>query len=97
MPNFRVDELAVAGMFRLSRTEQLAKAQADACADAAKLGHELSDWRTAGLVADDEATCVRCRRAVFLVYGMAALHPLAGLKRSGTALQMRCDPPRGVR
>lgn len=93
IPGLPVNEARA--VFRLSRTEQLDKAQADAREDAAALGHELSAWRTAGMVADDEATCLHCRRAVFLVYGNTANYPLAGLRRSGTALQMPCDPPKG--
>lgn len=95
-PDVRLADGAAA-VVRLSRAEQIAQAQRDARASAATLGHTLGAWRTDGVVADDEATCRRCRRAVFLVYGPTARHPLRGLRRTGTALQHRCDPPRGIR
>jgi len=94
IPILQVDEARAA--LRLSRPDQITKAQTDAGQDAAALGHTLSAWRSGGMVADDEATCLHCRRAIFLTYGNTN-YPLAGLRRSGTALQMRCDPPKGVR
>ena len=96
IPNFR-REGEQAALVRLSRADQILEARMQASEDAAKLGHYLGDWRSGWIVADDQALCIRCRRAVFLSYGTRVITRLGGLRRSGTALQMRCDPPQGVR
>jgi hypothetical protein len=96
IPNFRPGG-EQAALVRLSHADQILEARMQAAEAAAKLGHALGAWRSGWLVADDQALCLRCRRAVFLSYGPRALTLLGGLRRSGTALQMRCDPPQGVR
>ena len=91
MPRSRFDEPHRDGVRRATREVQVGQARAQARTAAAALGHDLGEWHAGGLVADDGALCARCRRAGFLTYGDRYLLPLKGLRRSGTALSMRCE------
>lgn len=82
-----------ASHLRLTRDEQIATARRDARLACEDQGHALGPWRSAGLVADDEARCVRCGDRLFLVYGSSGLQPMVGARVSGTALNRRCQPP----